>query len=278
MGAKKADGTALAVTTQENAIKKTFYKRFAIPIDFDFFKHPAYPYGLKERLVVRFELNSTEKVILCTGDINAIYKISDISLEYDAVFDEPYAITISEMYTGTSISYTKVTLIHYQTLSKKDTTWKIDVNNLPVRSLQGLLLLFVDKCNGFANKNEEFYNLSIKKILVAINGMSHQLFKAGLQARDIYPELKRYFYREHSNVTWEEFLATKFGLWINTRSSTNNTLHGSGRAIEKSGILIEIEKAPEASNDHLTCYAISLEDAVAHLSVTDPNSILTIEK
>ena len=37
------------------------------------------------------------------------------------------------MYTGTtSIPYTKVTSIHYQTLSKKDTTWKIDVNNLSV--------------------------------------------------------------------------------------------------------------------------------------------------
>ena len=31
VGAKKADGTALTVTTQENAIKKTFDKRFAIP-------------------------------------------------------------------------------------------------------------------------------------------------------------------------------------------------------------------------------------------------------
>ena len=38
-GAKKADGTALAVTTQENAIKKTFGKRFAIPLDFDFCRH-----------------------------------------------------------------------------------------------------------------------------------------------------------------------------------------------------------------------------------------------
>ena len=68
LGAKKADGTALTMTTQENAIKKTFDKRFAIPLDFDFFKHPVYPYGLKEDLIVRFELNSSEKVILCTGD------------------------------------------------------------------------------------------------------------------------------------------------------------------------------------------------------------------
>ena len=106
------------------------------------------------------------------------------------------------MYTGTtSIPYTKATSIHYQTLSKKDTTWKSGVNNLSVRSLQGLLLLFLDKRDDFANKNEEFYNPSINKILTAINGMPHQLFPAGLQARDIYPELKKYFYREHSNVT-----------------------------------------------------------------------------
>ena len=43
VGAEKADGKALAVTTQENAIKKKLDKRFAIPLDFDFSKHPVYP-------------------------------------------------------------------------------------------------------------------------------------------------------------------------------------------------------------------------------------------
>ena len=279
VGAKKADGTALALTTQEHAIKKTFDKRFAIPLDFDFFKHPVYPYGLKEDLIVRLELNSSEKVILCTGDTSATYKLSDISLEYDAIFDEPYATTIGEMYTGTtSIPYTKVISVHYQTLSKKDTTWKTDVNNLSVRSFQGLLLLFLDKRDDFANKNEGFYNPKIKKILTTINGMPHQLSAAGLQARGIYPELKKYFYKEHSNVTWEDFRTTKFGLWIDTRSSTDNNLHGSGRAKEKSGILLQIEKAPDASNGDLTCYVFILEGAMAHLSVIDPSRILTIEK
>ena len=182
------------------------------------------------------------------------------------------------MYTETtSIPYTKVTSIHYQTLSKKDTTWKIDVNNLSVRLLQGLLLLFLDKRDDFANKNEEFYNSSIKKILVIINGMPHQPFAAGLQGREIYSGLKKYFYKENSNVTWEDFLTTKFALWIDTRSSIDNTLHGSSRAVEKSGILLQIKKEPEASGD-LMCYVFSLEDAVAHLSVTDPSGILTIEK
>ena len=43
--AKKADGTVLTVTTRENAIKMTCDKRFAVPLDFNFFKHPVYPYG-----------------------------------------------------------------------------------------------------------------------------------------------------------------------------------------------------------------------------------------
>ena len=98
------------MTTQENAIKKTFDKRFAIPLDFDFFKHPVHLYGLKEDLIVRLELNSSERIILCTGDTSATYKLADISLEYDAIFDKSYAISIGEIYTGTtSIPYTKVT-------------------------------------------------------------------------------------------------------------------------------------------------------------------------
>ena len=73
-------------------------------------------------------------------------------------------------------------------------------------------------------------------------------------------------------------LTTKFGLWIDTRSSTDNNLHGSGRAVEKSGILLQTEKVPEISNGDLISYVFSLEDALAHLSINDPSRILIIEK
>ena len=132
------------------------------------------------------------------------------------------------------------------------------MNNLSARSLQGLLLLFLDKRNEFANKNDEFYNSSIKKILITINGMPHQLYVGGLGARKIYPELSKYFYRENSNVTWEEFLTTKFGVWIDTRSSTNKALHRSNMTVEKSGILLQIEKALETSSGDFMCYVFSL--------------------
>ena len=41
VGATKVDGTALTITTEENAIKKTVSNRFSIQLDFDFFKHPT---------------------------------------------------------------------------------------------------------------------------------------------------------------------------------------------------------------------------------------------
>ena len=278
MGAKKADGMALTLTTQENAIKKTLKKRFAVPLDFDFLKHLVYPYGLDQHLFIKIELNSAENVLSCTGETNATYKPSHISLEYDVILDGPYSTAIGEMYVKTFIYYTRVTSIHHQTLSKKGTTLKIDLNNLSVRSLQGLLLLFLDKCDDFANKNEEFYNPSINKVSVMINGISLHLYRHRLQARDIYPELKKYSYKENSDLTWEEFLTTKFALWIDTRSSTNNIFHGSGRAVEKSGALLQIEKAPEISGGDLTCHVFSLEDTTARLNVTDLSGILTIEK
>ena len=176
------------------------------------------------------------------------------------------------MFTGTSIPYSKVTSIHYQTLSKKDTAWNTDVNNLSVRSLQVLLLLFLDKRDAFANKNEEFYNPSINKILATTMECLTNFLWLNYRL-----ELKKYFYRKHSNVIWE-FLTTKSGLWTDIRSSTDNTLHSSGRAVEKSGIFLQIGKESEASNGDLMCYVFSLEDAVAHRSVTDPSSILTIKK
>ena len=277
VSATKADGTALTLTKEENAIKKTVSNRFSIPLDFDFFKYPTYPYGLREDLIARLELNSAEKILLANGDTAATYKISDIALEHDAIFDLDYAAMFENLYSETSIPYTKVTAIHHQALSKKNENWKIDINNLSVRSLQGLLLLFVDKQSDFANENEKFYNPSIKKILTMINGIPHQLYPGGVLSRDIFPEAKKYFYKPDSDVTWGEFLTTKFGLWIDVRSINDNRLHGSGRTVERSGILLQIERGADASDGDLVCYVFSLEDAVAHLN-TSSGEILTIEK
>ena len=91
------------------------------------------------------------------------------------------------------------------------------------------------------------------------------------------PKQKKYFYKPDSDVTWSEFLTTKFGLWIDVRSSNDNQLHVSWITVERSGILLQIGRAADASDGDLVCYVFSLEDGVAHLN-TSSGEILTIEK
>ena len=86
----------------------------------------------------------------------------------------------------------------------------------------------------------------------------------------------------HTNFTQVEYYLvtsspTTFGFWIDVRSSNDNRLHGSGRTVERSGILLQIERAADASDGDLVCYVFSLEDAVAHLN-TSSGDFLTIEK
>ena len=56
---------------------------------------------------------------------------------------------------------------------------------MSVRSFQELLLLFLDKHDDFGNKNEEFYSVTINKILTTINDTPPQLFVVGIQTGDI---------------------------------------------------------------------------------------------
>ena len=66
---------------------------------------------------------------------------------------------------------------------------------------------------------------------------------------------------------------TKFGPWVDICSSTDNSLHGCGRAVAKSGILLQIEKAAEGSDGDVTCHVFSPEDTVARLAISHLSGI-----
>ena len=63
-----------------------------------------------------------------------------------------------------------------------------------------------------------------------------------------------------------------------TSSSVDNTLHGTVRTAEKSGMLFQIEKAFESIDGALICHLLSLKDALTYVEISKPSGILTIEK
>lgn len=79
-------------------------------------------------------------------------------------------------------------------------------------------------------------------------------------------------------MTWDGLLTIEFELWIDTRSSTDYTLHNRGRQVEDIYNLLQIEKAIESNDDDLTCYVVSLVDALDLVEVSDPIEMLTLEQ
>ena len=58
----------------------------------------------EEVLIVSLVLNSSKNVILFSGDTAATYKFTDISSEYDTLFDKCYATKIDELYVGRNLT------------------------------------------------------------------------------------------------------------------------------------------------------------------------------
>ena len=80
-------------------------------------------------------------------------------------------------------------------------------------------------------------------------------------------------------MKWKEVLDTKVGLWIDKHLSTDNSLHGSGTAVQKVECYSKFKKTAESSSDgDLTCHEFSLEDVAAHLAAYNPSRILAIKK
>ena len=144
------------------------------------------------------ELSKPEKVILCSDNTAAAYTISDIALEYDAIIDTQYTEKVSIAQENSSYPYTRVTRLSYQILSKKDHSWLLDLK-LQAKSLQGILLFFLEDRNDFDNKVENFYNPTIKKVNITIDGDPHQISKVSILPRNMYPEICKKFYQENSN-------------------------------------------------------------------------------
>ena len=274
IGSKKSDGTDFSA--EQKAVAATLSNRFTIPLDFEVLNVITHPFSLAEDMVVRITLAPASKVLLVTGDPEATYKLTDICLEFDKIINMELASRIRQNYeVGYDIPFDKRTRINYERLSKKDTIWKLKIDSLTASSLCGILVLFIDDDNdrkAFAC-NSKFYNPSIQRVLVTVNGDPHQLYKGGILPKDYYFEAKKYFDNINSSVRWSKFLTTKFCLWIDMRSSTDNSLHGSGKSIDKSGVLLQIDKVGEASGD-LTCHVFAIADAVLHI---DDNRFVTLE-
>ncbi|CAG2207362.1 unnamed protein product [Mytilus edulis] len=124
---------------------------------------------------------------------------------------------------------------------------------------------------------ETYYNPNITKVEMTTEGVPNQLYSQGTKAYQQWDEINKFFALNSkrnktteevlkdlnlSYTTLEKYLTTNYALWLDLRSTDDNSLHGSGRRIENAseGITIQITKTAGA-NKLINVYLFVIQDA-----------------
>ena len=213
-------------------------------------------------------------------NLDATYTISNISLEFDTVINASLASQIRTEYMKSSILYDRILRARIIPLNKSDTNFSVDINS-PSKSLMGVLLIFTQERNAtkFARDTEEFYNPKITKVEVTVEGVPNELYAQNMEYRHQYDEIIKHFGEGHlkgagwvqkdlqlHNINIASYYTNKYALWLDFRTTDDNTLHGSGRRLENTseGIRLQITKKAESARKLLYIF----QDAQINISDT----------
>jgi len=252
----------------DTSITKAFGNRFAISLDFEILTDhgPFYQMGLTDRLSFELIFNDYARVIRST-DTNAIYQINNIALEFDIVTHQHLARLMRQQYMSqTVVLYTRILRHRKIALNKSDVTWNINLNT-PARSLKGVLLLFEDPAPGgmgpaFGRNSEFYYNPCITNVQVTVEGIPNQLYAQGMLPYQHWDEIVKGFACKNSSTDMSTYFRNRYALWLDFRSSDDQTIHGSGRRVENAseGVTLQLDKNTEPAGP-LYCYVYLLMDA-----------------
>ena len=131
--------------------------------------------------------------------------------------------------------------------------------NTPCKSLKGILVLFEEE-KSYTRDTSKFYNPSIQKVSVTVEGKPNQLYSQGMRSFEQYDEARKYFTEgrlanevqaqlQLYDVSLGEYLVNKYALWLDFRMIDENELHGTDRRTENAseGITLQTEKKEETA-------------------------------
>ena len=132
------------------------------------------------------------------------------------------------------------------------------------RSLKAILLLFIEPYTAGTRDSEKYFNPDITKVNVTINGSPNRIYNNGIDGKDMWTEISRFFGTKNKggrpNVNLTRYIAgNKFGLLIDLRSMADTSLHGNGVCLvnTKDGIDLEIERVATGSGN-VKCHVYTI--------------------
>ena len=140
-------GNKSARNPQDRAIADAYGNKFIIPLDFEMLDSaaPYYQAGLRNRLCYELMFSDYGQVIKSGVSspkvLDAMYKITDISLDYETVTQPDLVRSIRSEYQHMALLYDRILRHRKIIVNKSDTVWNWAFNT-PCKSLKSILVLF----------------------------------------------------------------------------------------------------------------------------------------
>jgi len=195
------------------------------------------------------------------------YKLTNIQLEYKMIRCKTLADEACSVYSsGKEFAYDHV-MRSEVVIFKKDTDTRMNIKvNAQKRSLKAILLLFIELYGDGTRDSEKYVFPDLTKVSVTINGSPNMIYDNGLEGKDMWEEAHRFFVKEKNkteHMNLENFYTgDKFGLVIDMRSMSDQSMHGSSTCLVNStdGVQPEIEWKAEGSGN-VNCHIFVIADS-----------------
>ena len=134
------------------------------------------------------------------------------------------------------------------------------------RSMKGILLLFVEPYTAGTRDSEKYFNPSLTKVRVTVNGSPNTLYNNGIEGKDMWAEARRFFTRtsrqtpgQSPHMTLKKFYTdNKFGLLIDLRSMPDHAMHGSSMRLVNGtdGVQLELMRNTGSDFGNVSCHVL----------------------
>ena len=263
-GDKKTSGV-----DAEKKLNEVFGTKYRINLDHQILTDHGvfYPQALYSNLIFEVTLAPASQVVRGSDPTKLKYKLKNIQFEYEMIQSEDLAEEATSIYSkGKEFLYDHVirdSVIPFDRGTAKIINAKV---NSQRRSLKGILLLFMESYAPGARDSEKYIFPDIKKISVTISGSPNMIYNSGIESRDIWSEVSRFFMKEKGEAQFMNlqkfYTDDKFGLLIDLRSMPRQEMHGSGTRLVNStdGVQLEIERDANGSGT-VNCHVFVIADS-----------------
>jgi hypothetical protein len=248
---KMRSDLTLSLPNSRVVLRNVYGKRYILPLSFELIDDhvPLSTWDIHDEIAFELTINRKEYVLKYSKAETANFTMNNICLQYETL-DTPDLRNqiVKQLEFGFPFLFDHVMHYKRKDIKKNETLLTEDVN-IDRKSLKGILLLFQNEFAAGERDSEHFANPQITNVKFTI-GTPNKLFNTGYKGLHQWQEICRYFIPEdfknghHSFMDVEKYYGDdKFTLWIDLRSTEDNSLHGTGKEQDsKQDIKMEITK------------------------------------